>query len=72
MLSILAVSCSKEEVKPFSGAGVPANNFTQRDGDDSDGDGIIDVDDDDADGDGITDGGNSSDYDSKGTKKKKN
>ncbi len=72
MLSIFAVSCSKEEVKPFSTGDISSNNFTQRDGDDTDGDGILDVDDDDADGDGITDGGSSSDYDSKGTKKKKN
>lgn len=67
MLSIMIVSCSKEEVKPFSNGIVDGNSLSLRDGEgDTNGDGVIDE------ADEITDGGNSSDYDSKTTKKKKN
>lgn len=70
MLSIMATSCQKEEVKPFNNGGnVTSSGLEMRDGDeDTNGDGVIDE----QDGTEITDGGNSSDYDSKGTKKKKN
>ena len=68
MLSIFAVSCTKEKVAPFNGGNANASEFTQRDGG---GDPTVTgtVTDD---GSGITDGGNSSDYDSKGSKKRKN
>ena len=62
MLSIFVVSCAKEKVQPFSGNS-STNNFSLRDGEDTNGDGVIDELD-------IVDGGNSSDYDSKGKKKK--
>jgi len=70
LLSTVVVSCSKEEVKPFAGNGANSgvNSFTQRGTDDASEEESIDNED--TTGDGITDGGNSSDYDSKGTKKK--
>lgn len=63
LFSIFVVSCAKEKVQPFSG-GTSTNNFSLRDGgEDTNGDGVVDELD-------IVDGGNSSDYDSKGKKKK--
>jgi hypothetical protein len=67
MLSIMAVSCQKEKVKPFNCGAHSNSELELRDGEDTNGDGVIDENDTE-----ITDGGNSSDYDSKGTKKKKN
>ncbi|HYG52311.1 MAG TPA: hypothetical protein VD905_15480 [Flavobacteriales bacterium] len=82
MLSVFMVACSKEEVKPFSNG--PAGNSStmqMRDGDDlilgsetadpNASTGGTTEEEVDTDGDGITDGGSSSDYDSKSSKKKK-
>jgi hypothetical protein len=67
-LSFFAVSCQKEKVAPFNGGSSSINNLELRGAEDTNGDGIIDE----QDGTEITDGGNSSDYDSKGAKNKKN
>lgn len=83
LLSTVMVACSKEEVKPFSNG--PAGNSasmqlrgeddpvvnTGGTADPNQGADATSEEEVDVDGDGITDGGSSSDYDSKSSKKKK-